>query len=357
MKISHIVWSFLLGVMIVSAYFTSSIAQTQDTTVAQVQDTTITQVQDTTKLGDGFDGNWANPVHLIKLYDDEGDLVTPDEQPLMPFSTKQTCQECHDYNTISKGWHFNYMDPSVPAGRPGEPWVLVNRKSSTQIPLSYRPWNGTFNPDSIGLSRWQFIQDFGRQLPGGGVGEHINPENPDIYMRWLISGDLQINCLACHDASPAHDESEYALQTIHQNFRWAATATAGFARVEGSAADVPNDYDIYRGTVPDDPNVIPPTVHYDKTRWDYNNQVFIDIQHTIPSNNCYFCHSSVNLEQGMFNRWKMDQDVHLTSGMTCVDCHREGLDHNTIRGYQGEPGRENDPYAESLTCEGCHLGD
>lgn len=314
----------------------------------------IVQAQEA-KLGDGFDGNRSVPVHIIQLYDDQGDVIRPEEHPLLPFSTQQTCQECHDYEEVSKGLHFNYMDPTLPAGRRGEPWVLVDRKTSTQIPLSYRPWEGTHRPEEVDLSPWEFIRLFGRHLPGGGVGEEIDPVNPDQYMRWLISGDLEINCLACHDAEPSHDQAEYALQVARENFRWAATATAGFASVEGSAADVPDNYDIYLGAVPDNPQVNPPQVHYKEHRFNQNDEVFFDIIRDVPEDRCYFCHSSTNLEKTQYERWETDEDVHLTSGMTCVDCHRNALDHKMVRGYEGERQGKNNPYAATLTCEGCHL--
>ncbi|HKJ67050.1 MAG TPA: hypothetical protein VKA68_03785, partial [bacterium] len=316
----------------------------------------VVQAQEEAKLGDGFDGNRSYPAHIIQLYDAQGDVIQPEDQPLLPFSTQQTCQECHDYEEVSKGLHFNYMDPTLPAGRRGEPWVLVDRKTSTQIPLSYRPWEGTHRPKEVDLSPWEFIQIFGRHLPGGGAGAEIDPEDPDQYMRWMISGDLEINCLACHDAEASHDQAEYALQVARQNFRWAATATAGFASVEGSAADVPDNYDIYLGVVPDEPRVNPPQVHYDDHRFNENNEVFFDIERDVPEDRCYFCHSATNLEKTQYERWETDEDVHLTSGMTCVDCHRNALDHKMIRGYEGERQAQNNPYAATLTCEGCHLG-
>jgi hypothetical protein len=43
--------------------------------------------------------------------------------------------------------------------------------------------------------------------------------------------------------------------------------------------------------------------------------------------------------------------------MMCVDCHRNGLDHNMVRGYEGEAQAKNNPAAASLSCKGCHLPD
>ena len=54
-------------------------------------------------------------------------------------------------------------------------------------------------------------------------------------------------------------------------------------------------------------------------------------------------------------KWQGDEDVHLAAGLTCVDCHREGLEHNTIRGYEGEVNANE--MAAKTSCKGCHLGD
>jgi hypothetical protein len=73
------------------------------------------------KLGDVSDGSRAVPVHLIPLYDEEGTMIRLGDQPMLPFSTKQTCLPCHDYDKISNGWHFNAGQAHVPPGRHGQP--------------------------------------------------------------------------------------------------------------------------------------------------------------------------------------------------------------------------------------------
>ena len=32
------------------------------------------------------------------------------------------------------------------------------------------------------------------------------------------------------------------------------------------------------------------------------------------------------------DRWESEEDVHLAAGMTCVDCHRNGVEHLIVRG-------------------------
>jgi len=114
------------------------------------------QTENTKLLGDEFDGTRTKPVHLIPLYDVMGEQISPDDDPAMPFSIKQTCGKCHDYEKISKGWHFNALNPDVEPGRAGHPWVYVDVQTATQIPLSYRSWPGLYRPEDIGMTTWQF---------------------------------------------------------------------------------------------------------------------------------------------------------------------------------------------------------
>ena len=303
-------------------------------------------------LGDASDGSRSNFVHRIDLLDEEGQKIALDDDPLLPFSTHQTCGECHSYDKISNGWHFNPIRKNAPAGRIGQAWIFVDRATATQIPLSYRPWPGTFHPERLGLTPWKFAHIFGRQMPYP-TGEQ-NESQPDFNARWMVSGELEINCLACHDAEPAHDQAAYAVQTARQNFHWAAAATSGFASVHGSAKSMPNTYDPFMPPILDDPKLIPPAVSYDHDRFDEKGRVFFDIPPKIPAVRCYFCHS--NKDVGT-EKWASAEDVHLSAGLSCVDCHRNGLDHAITRGYEDEKSVSQNPLAAVLSCKGCHLPD
>ncbi len=308
------------------------------------------------KIGDISDGSRTTPVHLIKLIDQDSSVIWVDESPLMPFSTQKTCGACHNYQIISTGWHFNAGDSSAVSGRPGQPWIYTDPYSATQIPLSLRDWPGTFKPEQIGMNNFSFIATFGRHMPGGGVGEKEESQSLDMYWRWQVSGELEINCLSCHDAERSHDQSLYSLQVMRENFRWAATASSGFASVQGTAKDLPDTYDIYSGTVPDQPQVIPPQVTYQLQRFNKKSEVFFDITRKIPVDRCYFCHSTKSIDPEKPERWEYDEDVHLKAGMLCVDCHRHGLNHQMIRGYELNEKLNTNDTVTSLTCQGCHLG-
>jgi len=308
------------------------------------------------KIGDVSDGSRTTPIHVIKLIDQDSSVIWCDESPLMPFSTKKTCGACHDYQKISTGWHFNAGDSSSQSGRPGHPWIYTDPYSATQIPLSIRDWPRTFKPEQIGLNNFSFIARFGRHMTGGGVGENEESQSLDMYWRWQVSGDLQINCLSCHHAERSHDQSLHALQVLRENFRWAATASSRFASVRGMAKDLPDTYDIYSGTVPDQPQVIPPQVSYQLPRFNDKSEIFFDITRKISLDRCYFCHSTKTIDPDKSERWEYDEDVHLKAGMICVDCHRHGLDHKMSRGYEQNDKLKNPDVAASLTCQGCHLG-
>ncbi|MHC4537380.1 MAG: hypothetical protein ACYS6K_25865, partial [Planctomycetota bacterium] len=307
-------------------------------------------------LGDESDGSRAHPTHLIPLVaenedGEQGGKIYPDDETLLPFSTRWTCGGCHSYGLISKGWHFSAIDPNIAPGRAGQPWILADARTGTQVPLSYRSWPGTFRPEQLGLSSREFVQIFGRHTPGGGAGE-LETEDMDEIMREYISGKLEINCLSCHNAEFAHNQGETFLQIARGNFRWVAAATCEFASVSGSANDMPETFDPFMPEAPEDAKKVPPTINFD-----HENKVYFNIVREVPNNRCYFCHSNLYLEAEDTEKWNADEDIHLKAGLKCVDCHRNGIDHKITRGYEGESSASSNHLATALSCEGCHLGE
>jgi hypothetical protein len=316
------------------------------------------------KLGDVTDGSRAPFVHLIPLLAEplpgqEPDQIYPEDVPLLPFSTKATCGACHSYDVISTGWHFNAVDPCAAPGRKGQPWILADPATATQIPLSYRAWPGTFRPQELGIMPTEFVHLFGRQMPGGGIGEMLDKtDNPEEFLRASITGQLEINCLACHNINPGQDmggAAGWAAQIMRGNFRWAATASCEFAYVSGTTRDLMTNYDFRVPFVSDDTKLRPPVVEYRKEAFGHNDWIRFDISREIPNQRCYFCHSNVDIHNGKTEQWKTDEDIHIAAGLKCVDCHSHGLEHNITRGYTGEPSDSNNPLAAVSSCEGCHL--
>ncbi len=292
-------------------------------------------------LGEGNDGNRSTPVHLFKLLDENGMQIRASDKKPKPFSIRKTCGECHDYDKIAGGWHFNGHDPEVEAGRPGQPWVLTDSVTRTQIPITARKWEGTYAPEELGIDSWEFLQRFYSHFPGGSYGE-MEPDDPHAMIRQEISGKYEINCLACHHADFREDQSLAALQSARQNFRWIPTASSGKAVVSGVAMGLSDFFD------PEFDDGI--SVAYNNWVFDSDNMVFFDITKGT-NNRCDFCHSNQDLRVSEDREWTRDVDVHIASGMNCTDCHRNGDDHMITRGIETE-GR-----GKYLTCEGCHLGD
>ncbi len=307
-------------------------------------------------IGDHQDGSRSPAVHVLDLIDEEGTKILPTDEPLFPFSVNQTCGECHDVETIRGGWHFNFNQEGIEPGRPAQPWIYADPFSGTQVGLSYRSWTGLYHPEEVGMTPWKFALHFGRQFPGN-LSEKDEGAEPDFDARWLVSGTLEANCLACHNADPRHDQSEYAIQVFKENFRWAAPATHSVMSVKGAAKDMDDMWDYLLGDLPDDPKLIPPTVSYDVSQFNADNKVFFDVSREIPDARCYFCHSNSDAVTSGMGKWAMDEDVHLAAGMSCVDCHSNGKDHMIVRGYEGEEQVSDNPLAASSSCVGCHMGD
>ncbi len=295
-------------------------------------------------IGDAHDGSQSPPVHHLDLYTFDGFRIFPGVNDQEPFSQRLTCGKCHDVTMIESGWHFSAGQDNGPPGRPGEPWVFWDCATATQIPLSYRPWPGTYEPNQVGLSAWEFIQVFGRHLPGGGIGRPAEEQATDPGDRWKLSGPLEVQCLNCHNTSFSQDLSQVADQIGKQNYRWVGSAACDFAWVQGQVRNLPDSWQSGSSLQTG------PSVTYDASRFSPSQQVTVDIRRDIPNERCLFCHSNhlVGVDE--------QTDVHLSAGMRCVDCHRNGLDHLMVRGYESEAADTNDPDRITLTCRGCHLG-
>ncbi|MBM3295614.1 MAG: cytochrome c3 family protein, partial [Candidatus Aminicenantes bacterium] len=299
-----------------------------------------------------WDGSRVTPVHHIPLKDEFGETIVPTERNPLPFSARTTCAPCHDYDIVRKGRHFDAGRFS-PAGRPGEPWIFVDERTGTQIPISLRPWKKTFRPADLGLSGWDFTLRFGRHFPGGGVAEPAEAEmGPGS--RWGVSGTLEVNCLGCHNARPTQNPSEWAKQILRENFRWAATAASGLGEVGGMSSRLAPTWDLFDGPNPDDTEwAVAPSVRYDRTLFDGKHRAFIDIAGQPGDGRCLACHASSPAEAKKFD---FEEDVHTAAGLACVACHRHDVSHAMIRGYEGE-GKDNPAVlSEEFTCRGCHLG-
>lgn len=292
----------------------------------------------------------ARYVHRIALLDANGDAIRPGDEAAKPYSPRTTCGKCHDYAAIRSGWHFNAGHPDVAPGRRGQPWVFVDKRTGTELPISTRRWPGAYTLEDVELTPWQFVQEFGRHLPGGGIGEEHAEEPKDPKAKWTVSGTLEIDCLSCHSADATHDQGERARQIEYQNFAWVPVAASGLAVVAGSAKSLPRDYD------PAKPKKTAPAAKYAAGRFDAKDAVYVDVTRRPSPDRCYFCHTNRAVGEHSPKAWEEDTDVHLAAGLTCVDCHRNGLDHAIARGYEGEVPEGVTSTKATLSCRGCHLG-
>jgi hypothetical protein len=345
-------------VILILLFYLNNIAQDADTALTETEVVDTVAVEEV-KIGDVRAGNFSRSVHVIKLFDENGYVIHEEDELLMPFSTGNTCGECHSINTISGGTHFDNLLNEETSGRQSEPFILFDPYTLTVIPLSYKGWPGTFNPKTVGLSPMKFMDLFGSHYTGGIISSDEYLQHPDNFFRWEVSGKLEINCLICHDADPAYDAAEYSSQILKQNYRWAATAASGFAEVKGSAKKMPDNFDPFNTNTYADVDLRtspPPTVTYDFSKFNSDNKVFFDIERTVPKEKCYYCHSSVtsSVPEEMYLHNK--EDVHLKAGMTCVDCHRNDLSHDMVKGYENEWREKRNRSVSAYSCEGCHIG-
>lgn len=292
-------------------------------------------------------------VHWIDLYDVDNRRITPEST--RPYSPLHTCGRCHDHTAISHGWHFNAFDDTVPAGRTSEPWIWIDERTGTQLPLSYRKHPQMYDPRELGISAWEMTVEFGDRVPGGGFAVASAPadateEAPPKADRWRISGVLENDCLVCHATSGGYDMTARREQIQLQNHAWAPTAAIHLGSVQGRADRLPDNFD------PSDTAQASklPQVTYDPRRFDPAGKVFVDLIRKPDNNACYQCHSQQDLSTSRTLQWQHDQDVHLRAGISCVDCHRNGIDHHTVRGFEGEVHPSGQSVA-TLSCAGCHI--
>jgi uncharacterized protein YnzC (UPF0291/DUF896 family) len=322
-------------------------------------------------------------THIIPIYDANGTQIDPSDPEAPPYSPHETCKKCHDYEEISHGYHFNAAE-AMEYGRRGEPWILVDPQTGTQLPISYRGYPGTFKPGDIGMSRFRFVAQFGRHMPGGGVGENpvlepkpeveaaegdegeaVEGEQPSANSEdgelvpvvdedeaiWAVSGNLEIDCMICHGKDTAYSHEKWIKEIEKQNFAWAPTMALGLGKVEGEVKSLPSNFD--PATAGENGPKLP-HVTYDPKKFKLDGSVFFDVARSPDDNRCYACHTTRRVGENAPEFWTTEEDVHLKSGLTCADCHPNGLPHHTVRGYEGEEHPAGEA-VNNLSCRGCHM--
>lgn len=279
----------------------------------------------------GFNGGRTVPVHSFVPVDRNGDVVSPHSRLPAPISQEKTCGQCHEVGKMPGGSHFRTGGTNDVVNKVNrEPWFLCSS-------------NGTCKAVSLadrgGLSAWEWVRTFGYAFPGGGIAasEEAMSEAAGDRQRWFVTGPLEMNCLACHSQDD-YDVSEWAKQTMRENWGGAAMAAAGIARVEGMNARMNSAWDAYLVENKDDHLFnVPQKMVYRQTCFDDKGRCTFRVGK--PKNeNCLACHST---SAAGAPSHKIEGDVHLKRGMRCIDCHRNGMDHRM----------------ETASCASCHMED
>jgi len=286
-----------------------------------------------------------------------------------PFSTRQTCGTCHDYDEITQGFHFQ-MGWDVVADdfgtKVGKPWSLSNGFLGRWYPYAFRQLAKKTNahPEEIDLTVYDFVgfsapgrgePPCGACHPGGGGlefdrdGERYDerlaaePElaeslDGDYYKsRWDKSGVVEADCLICH--LEGYDFGERVNELKQGNYRWAVVAGSRLGFVEGS---VRRDRE--------------PEVVYHKRLFNEDGSLTLKMSWPPPDDNCMYCHGTSDEKKRGFS-WNdiYNPDLHNEQRVSCTACHPAGPEHQIARGRHGVATTAPDRLDTMQGCKDCHL--
>jgi formate dehydrogenase gamma subunit len=297
----------------------------------------------------------------------------------VPYSPRQTCgaSGCHDYAKIIEGFHFTQgKGEKIPAamaeryawvtspGNYGGNWCspaplyrqLAPKKNTSARTIDMtsfdfvtatcgncHPGGGPLEFDRDGKRYDSWMRDPASGLVAGGE----NGLDGDYYKaRWSETGVIEGDCLLCH--LPEYDLKKRNGELANLNFRWAATAGAGFGTVAGKVSASEQ-----------------PTVTYDKSKFDADGNVLVHIAPEPRNETCLNCHFKPDWKK-RGAAYSARTDVHMVAGLRCVDCHAAGsrAADPRIRGREVHQfGKGDDPSGwvrndldnTVRSCESCHL--
>ncbi len=318
----------------------------------------VAAVASAASAGD-YNGGRTVPAHRFVPVDRDGDPVSASGRLPSPVSQERTCGQCHEVDRMRGGSHFRTGGTNdVVNSVNREPWFLCSTNGSCRV---------VSVSDRGGLSAWEWVRHFGYAFPGGGIGASAEAmgEAAGDRQRWFVTGPLEMNCLACHSQDD-YDVSEWAKQTMRENWGGAAMAAAGYARVEGMNARLDASWDPFVAENKDDHLFkVPQKMVYEASKFDDKGRCSFRVGK--PRNeNCLACHVAATVGEPSH---KVFGDVHLQRGMRCVDCHSNGMDHrietkscascHVEKGGSGpRPAHVGIPlvHFEKLSCTVCHSG-
>jgi len=315
---------------------------------------------------------WPAPGQhpAVPLYDKDFNVINPiqGENATAPFSTENTCGTCHDYATITSGYHFQmgWDKISDDFGKGSRrPWELTHGKMGGWYPFTPRQFAKKKNrfPEEIDLTAYDFVgfsrigpynAPCGACHPGGGglekdregnrYDQHLkaHPElketlDGDYYRSaWDRSGVVEADCFLCH--LRGYNFEERIAQLEKGNYQWAIVAATGLGIVEGAVK-----------------NGETPKVTYNLRFFNADGTVLLPWNGPPPSMNCSYCHRRSDVYKRGFTWSDMhNPEIHYQQGMECVDCHPAQLDHQIAKG-RSEINRVADELDDTMRdCKECH---
>ena len=307
----------------------------------------------------------------IYLVDGNGDIIDPinDVNANAPFSTKQTCGMCHDYDVITEGYHFQMGWQSVSddfGAEAGRPWSLSNGFLGRWYPYAFRQLAKKVNthPDEIDLTVYDFVgfsspgrgePPCGACHPGGGGLEFDRDGNrydetladtPELSetldgdyhdSKWDRSGVVEADCLICH--LEGYDFGARVEQLTNGNYRWGVVAGSRIGIVDGA---VRRDQE--------------PEVLYEKRLFNADGTITLKMSWPPPDENCMYCHGTSDVKKRGFS-WNdiFNPDIHNQQGISCTACHPAGLDHQIAKGNEPAFTVAPDYEGSNKSCSECHM--
>jgi len=315
----------------------------------------------------------------FSLYDEDGNLIDPvhNINADVPYSPKQTCGKCHDYNKITEGFHFQQGkgEPPTPAmveryrwvtspGNYGGTWCspapvyrqLANKTNATARTIDMTSFDfvtatcGTCHPGGGPLEFDRDGKRYDRWMKDPSSGFSPAGENHldgDYYKaRWSETGVLEADCMLCH--LPEYDYRARNAQLEDLNFRWAATAGSGLGRIEGSVKQQKSV-----------------KVLYDRAKFDTTGKLSLHLVREPRNETCLNCHAKPDWKK-RGTTYSNRRDVHIAAGLKCVDCHPAGSHAVDVRVRGKEVhqfGKGDDPSGNVRNdidntvrdCKDCHL--
>jgi len=300
----------------------------------------------------------------------------------IPYSPKRTCGECHNYEQITRGYHFQQGRTDGPGNIVISDsfdikyrWNLSNGMYGKHLPIYFDMTQlakkSNKSPSEIDKSSFWYVENCGICHPGGGWGEYdrkgilyyneenkkfgyeISGDQPEIdgdYTQismgnlkygapWDQSGLNEADCLMCHLKGYRWTERGATLRG--RFFKFGPTVGAGWANIKVSQ-------DIFKN------------LKVDELEVDYNKKDVADFENlqihilkSTPDDNCLFCHEiSDGKKRGL--KWSIETDIHKAKNLECISCHPSDNEHNFAKGNSLNQTVRDDLDNTMNTCEDCH---